>query len=86
MSVDRLETIFPPFSMIVDSTKVTVYEVTKSQAISGDKWFHVFLDLQYRKHRSKRFSIDCRNWQDFLIKLIVEISKFKLMVLEGIKV
>jgi len=86
MSAERLETIFPPFSFTLDGAKVTIYEITKSELISGDKWYHVHLDIAWRNKRSRRFTLDVKSWEDLLRKLLVEISKFKLMILMGVEV
>ncbi|RLE94901.1 MAG: hypothetical protein DRJ96_09075 [Thermoprotei archaeon] len=86
MSAERLETIIPPFSFTLDGALVTIYEIPKSELISGDKWYHVYLDIEWRGKRSRRFTLDVKGWEDLLRKLLVEISKFKLMVLMGVEV
>lgn len=85
MAEERLETIYPPFSFTLDGARVTIYEVTRSQLINGDKWYHVLLDVSWRGKRSRRFTLDAKGWDDLQRRLLVEISKFKLMVLMGVE-
>ena len=79
----KLDRIIPPVQFTVEGCKITIYEVLKSTLASGDSWYHVALDIEYRGKRSRRFSLDARSTQDFRKRLLVEISKFKWMVMLG---
>jgi len=85
MRLKYLEPLIPPVSFRLDRAIVTIYEVTKSQLINGEKWYHVCLDIRIGKHRSPRFSLDVKDLKDLRRKLLVEISKFKLMIMLGVK-
>jgi len=85
MSVKKLDAIIPPVRFTLDDAIVTIYEVNKSKLINGEVWYHVNLDIQVDKYRSKRFTLDVRNVKELKRKLLVEISKFKLLVMLGVK-
>jgi len=76
--MDRLETIVVPFKFILDNATITIYEVTKSELVSGDVWYHVLLSINVNGKESKPFSLDVRNFDELKKKLLIEISKYKL--------
>jgi len=79
----RLDSIIPPVRFRFDNAIITIYEVLKSQLVSGKTWYHVTLDIEYRGKRTRRFSLDCKDTNDFKKRLMVEVSKFKFLVLLG---
>ena len=83
MKPDRLDTIIPPLRFRHDNALVTIYEVTKTKLINGQSIYNVNLDITYKKKKSQRFTLFVKDWDDLLKKLLVEIPKFKLMVLMG---
>jgi len=83
MKPNRLETVIPPVRFRHDKAIVTIYEVTKTRLINGQYIYNVNLDITYKKKKSQRFTLFVKNWDDLLKKLLVEIPKFKLMVLMG---
>jgi len=83
MKPDRLDTIIPPLRFRHDNALVTIYEVTKTKLINGQSIYNVNLDITYKKKKSRRFTLFVKDWDDLLKKLLVEIPKFKLMVLMG---
>ncbi len=85
MSVKNIEAIITPISFRLDNAIITIYEVNKSKLISGDTWYHVHLDIRIGKYRSQRFTLDVRNMKELKKKLLVEISKFKMLILLGVK-
>jgi len=89
MSTRRLPknigSIIPPVSFKLDGAYVTIYEVTKSTLITGETWYHVNLDLRISQYKTKRFTLDVRNVDELKRKLLIEISKFKLMILLGVR-
>jgi len=86
MPIKSLDSIVPPVRFRFDGCVITIYEVSKSELVSGDKWYHINLDIEWRGRKCKRFSMDAKDLQDFLKKLMVETSKFKWMVLCGVEV
>ena len=70
---------------MLDGAIVTIYEVNKSRLITGETWYHVHLDIRIGRRRSRRFTLDVRNTRELKRKLLVEISKFKLMIMLGVK-
>jgi len=80
---DRLESIVPPFTFVLDGCQVTVWEVIRLRLVTGDTWYHVLLSLKWRGKTSKRFPLDVRSWRELRKKLLVEIPKFKLAVMLG---
>jgi len=83
MKPDRLDTVIPPLRFRHDNALVTIYEVTKTKLINGQSIYNVNLDITYKKKKSQRFTLFVKDWDDLLKKLLVEIPKFKLMVLMG---
>ena len=83
MKPNRLDTVIPPVRFRHDKAIVTIYEVTKTRLINGQYIYNVNLDITYKKKKSQRFTLFVKNWDDLLKKLLVEIPKFKLMVLMG---
>jgi len=69
----------PPFSFLLDGVKVTIYEVLKHKFISGDTWYYVTVRLQSGNFKSRIFGVDARDEEDLKKKLLVEISKLKLL-------
>ncbi len=78
-----LEGLLPPVRFTLDGCDVTIYEVLRSDLVNGERWYHVTLDLEYRGKRCRRFNLDAKSTPDFRKRLLVEIAKFKLMVLLG---
>jgi hypothetical protein len=68
-----------PFSVEVDGCPVTIYEVLKTELVSGDVWYHVVLEINYKGIKSRRYTLDVRNINNLLNKLKVEIDKIKLI-------
>jgi len=83
MSIKNLEFITTPLAFYLDNCLVIIYEVTKSKSIKGETWYHVCVELRYKKRKSPRFSLDVRNVRELKKKLLVEISKFKLSIMLG---
>lgn len=79
----KLDTIVPPLRFRHDRALVTIYEVTRTRLLNGQSIYNVNLDITYRKKKSRRFTLYVKDWDDLLKKLLVEIPKFKLMVLMG---
>ncbi|MEM2260003.1 MAG: hypothetical protein QXY65_02935 [Candidatus Methanomethylicaceae archaeon] len=68
-----------PFSIEVDGTIVNIYEVLKTKLISGDEWYHVVVEINYKGIKSKRYTLDVRNINNLINKLKIEIDKIKLI-------
>lgn len=85
MSIRSVESIIAPVSFKLDKAVITIYEVNKSTLVSGDVWYHVHLDIKIGKYRSRRFTLDVRDVNELKKKLLVEISKFKMLILMGVK-
>jgi len=83
MSLKSLDAIIPPVRFRIDGCDVTIYEVLKSQIVSGKTWYHICLDLEYKGKRTRRFSLDAYSTEDFKKRLLIEISKLKWIVLLG---
>ena len=84
MSIKSLDSLIPPIRFKFDDCMITIYEVLKSVLVSGKTWYHITLDISYRGKRSRKFSLDAYSLEDFKKRLLVEISKFKWMVLLGV--
>ena len=84
MPLESLDNIIAPARFRLDGVVVTIYEALKSKIVSGKTWYHVTVDFTWRGNKSRRFSIDCRDVNDLIKKLLVEISKFKWFVLVGV--
>lgn len=69
----------PPFSIEVDGFQVDVLEVLKTQLISGDTWYHVVVQINYKGIKSRRYTLDVKNEKDLLNKLKIEITKVKFI-------
>lgn len=78
-----LDNVIPPIQFSLDGCKVTIYEVLRSQLVTGKTYYHVNLSLEYRGKKSKRFSIDVTSTEDLRKRLLVEIAKFKWMIMLG---
>jgi hypothetical protein len=68
-----------PFTISVDNCQVVIYEALKSQLISGDVWYHVVVQINYKGIKSRRYTLDVKNEKDLINKLKVEISKIKII-------
>jgi hypothetical protein len=67
----------PPFFIEVDGCQVQVLEVLKDELISGETWYHIFISINYKGIRSKRYSIDVKDIKDLVNQLKSEITKIK---------
>jgi len=79
----QLDKVIPPIQFIIDNCRITIYEILKSTLISGETFYHVVLDIEYKGKRSRRYTLDAKSTVDFRKRLLVEISKFKWMVMLG---
>lgn len=68
-----------PFSINVDGVDVTILEVLSTQLISGDKWYHVVVQIKYKNILSKKYTLDVKDMNNLINKLKVEISKIKFI-------
>ncbi|MCW1312858.1 MAG: hypothetical protein OH338_05535 [Candidatus Parvarchaeota archaeon] len=72
------ETIqIPPFSINIDGVEVNILEVLSTQLISGDKWYHVVVQIKYKNILSKKYTLDVKDMNNLINKLKIEISKIK---------
>jgi len=71
----------PPFSIDVDGVEATVFEVLKTQLVSGEVWYHVVVQLKYKNIVSKRYTLDVKDMKNLINKLKVEVSKIKFIEL-----
>ncbi|RLF10794.1 MAG: hypothetical protein DRJ69_02670 [Thermoprotei archaeon] len=78
-----LGAIIPPIDIRLDKARVRIWEVTKTVLATGEVWYLVHLQVFYRRKASRRFTLPVRSWDELVKKLLVEIPKFKLMVLMG---
>jgi len=69
----------PPFSIEVDGVRVTVLEVLKSQLISGETWYFVVVQLNYKGVLSRRYTLSVRDVRDLVNKLKMEVTKIKFI-------
>jgi len=71
----------PPFSIDVDGVEVTVFEVLKTQLVSGDVWYHVVVQLKYKNMVSRRYTLDVKDMKHLINKLKIEVTKLKFIEL-----
>jgi hypothetical protein len=69
----------PPFSVEIDGYQVDILEVVKTQLVSGDKWYHVVVQVNYKGIKSRRYTLDVKNEQDLINKLKVELTKIRFI-------
>ncbi len=69
----------PPFIILVDEIPVTIYEVYKSVLVSGDVFYHAVIEINYKGIRSKRYTIDAKDYNSLINKVKVEIDKIKFI-------
>jgi len=75
-----------PVKFKLDGVDVTLIEVIRSELITGDKWYHVRLQLEWKGTRSTLFTLDVKDMDHLKKKLFVEISKFKLsIIMKGLR-
>jgi len=68
-----------PYTFRLDGVLVTIWEVLKSKLIDGTVLYHVTVSLGV----SKRFNLTVRSWGELRRKLLVEVSKYKLLRMLG---
>jgi len=69
----------PPFFIEVDEIPVTIIEVLKTALISGETWYHVVVQINYKGIKSRRYTLDVKSEQDLINKLKIEITKLKII-------
>jgi len=69
----------PPFSFRLDGATVTIYEVIKRKTITGRSWYYATVRISLGGFKSRVFGIDAKDEDEFKKKLIVEISKLKML-------
>jgi hypothetical protein len=69
----------PPFFIEVDEIPVTIIEVLKTTLISGETWYHVVVQINYKGIKSRRYTLDVKSEQDLINKLKIEITKIKVI-------
>jgi|GEM_PF-4627712 len=84
--MDRLDTVIAPVRFKLDDAIVTIYEVLSMRLISGETWYSVNVDITLGKYRTRRFNIHVRSMRELKAKLLVEISKIKLLRVLGVKI
>jgi len=69
----------PPFYVEVDGARALILEVSRTEVVPGDVWYHASVQIEYKGMRSKTFTLDARDEEDLLTKLKVEVTKLKFM-------
>ncbi|MGB9760030.1 MAG: hypothetical protein ACPLZG_09420 [Thermoproteota archaeon] len=77
--MERSTVQVPPFIILVDEIPVTIYEVYKSVLVSGDVFYHAVIEINYKGIRSKRYTIDAKDYNSLINKVKVEIDKIKFI-------
>lgn len=75
MSSEKI--ILTPFSTVIDNAIVDVLEVLESRLISGERYFHVVVQINYKDIKSKRYTLDVKSMDELIYKLKVEVNKIK---------
>jgi len=69
----------PPFYVEVEGARALILEVSRTEPVPGDVWYHVSTQIEYKGMRSKTFTLDVRSEEDLLTKLKMEVTKLKFM-------
>ena len=77
--MERPRITLPPFYVEVDGVRALILEVSKTEVIPGEPWYHASIQLEYKGIVSKIFTLDARSERDLLDKLKIEVSKLKFM-------
>jgi len=83
MVEELLTRAITPVKFKLDGVNVMLIEVLGSELITGDRWYHVRVQLEWRGSKSTPFSLDVKDMNHLKKKLLVEISKFKLGLIIG---
>lgn len=70
-----------PFFIEVDGCKVCIYEVLKTQLITGEEYYLVVVSIHYKNIKSRRYTLYIKNIEDLVNKLKIEVTKIKYMEL-----
>jgi len=80
-----MEARIPPQTLWLDDAKVTIVEVMRSDLITGDTFYHVFLQVEMPPFPPRRFSLDVKSFDELRKKLLVEVSKLKIFRICGME-
>jgi len=81
MHEDLVTRVITPIKFHYDGADVIIHEVTKSELFDRQVWYHVSLQVVWKGHRSKLFSLDVRDMDELKKRLMIEIPKFKLFIM-----
>jgi len=79
--MQRPRIVLPPFSVEVEGAIATILEVSKTEPVPGEAWYHASIQIEYKGMRSRTFTLDARDEKDLLDKLKIEVTKLKYMEL-----
>lgn len=75
-----LVALIPPFRIEIDGCMVTILESMKS-VILGETWYHVVCKIKCSEVETKPFTLDVRSTKELKAKLLVEVSKLKMLMM-----
>ena len=81
MSIPTEQIILPPVRMKVDDADVDILEALRLDMINGDKLYYVTCRIRWRGIKTKKFFVICRDKNEFVEKIRIELSKLKTMYL-----
>jgi len=72
-----------PIAIDVDGARVEIFEVMKYELPSGDVIYRVTCRIIWRGIKTRVFSLDAKDMDDFRKRVEIEIAKMKMMYLIG---